>query len=285
MVFLGFVVLTVASLQIIGMPPIALCADVPTLSNLIISPTSEPDLPVTIPYWLEFAAVASGAISGASRAANKKLDWFGAVALAVACGLGGGMIRDIMLQTVGIYAFQMPSLIVACIVLGIAVFYFARVFSHLNTPVFYIDALSVGLWAFISVDKALQAGETVLPAIILGTLAAVGGGVLRDLLIAEVPQVFRAGSTFYGIAGMAGSIVYALLAQFHVIKPLAALLCVIVVLALRLLSERLGWRTHEAHDLTHHVARPFKGLFSHPRRTGQPTTKSHRFRHATRHLT
>ena len=83
------------------------------------------DVALTIPFWLELAAALTGGLSGAMSAVRARYDIFGVACIAIITGLAGGIMRDILLQNYGIYAFQKPTLIIACAIAGVVVFYFA----------------------------------------------------------------------------------------------------------------------------------------------------------------
>ena len=210
-----------------------------------------------IPFWLEFAGALSGGLAGGIAAARARYDVFGAAVIAIVTGLGGGIMRDILLQDYGIYAFQHPVLILACAAAGVAVFYFHKLADAFDWLMDLLDNLSVGLWAVVSVGKGLSAGVGIIPSIILGTITAVGGGVLRDVLMVRPPQTFQAG-TLYGMASLVGSTAYALMRQNDVLGSYAAITCVILVLALRYASLAFDWRTKPAQDYSDKVIEPVK---------------------------
>ena len=218
---------------------------------------------LTIPFWLELAAVLTGGLSGAMSAVRARYDIFGVVCIAIITGLAGGIMRDVLLQNYGIYAFQRPTLIVAAAVAGVIVFYFGKLATYLDPVVDLLDNLSVALWAVISVGKALSAGLDIVPAVILGTITAVGGGILRDICMNREPEAFQAGA-LYGSAALIGSIAYALMAQNHILDQYAALTCVVLVLGLRYASLFFGWRTSPPRDysdvVTNVVAKPVKSV-------------------------
>ncbi len=216
---------------------------------------------LTIPFWLELAASLTGGISGAMSAVRARYDLFGVCCIAIVTGLAGGIIRDILLQNYGIYAFQKPSLIVACVVAGIIVFYFSRLTTYLDPVVNLLDNLSVALWAIISVGKSMSAGMDIIPAAILGTITAVGGGICRDVCMNREPISFQAGA-LYGTAAFIGALVYALMNQNHVLADYAPLACVVLVLGIRYGSLLFGWHTKPPRDYTDVIARPAKAVAS-----------------------
>lgn len=209
---------------------------------------------LVIPFWLELAATLTGGISGAMSAVKARYDVFGVACIAIFTGLAGGILRDVLLQNQGIYAFQRPTLIVACAAAGVVVFYFGKLATYLDPIVDLFDNLSVALWAAISVGKALNAGLSVVPAALLGTVTAVGGGIVRDVCMNREPETFQAG-TLYGSAALFGSLAYGLMAQHHVLDAYAPWVCVALVLALRYASLLLGWRTKPPRDYTDVVVR------------------------------
>ncbi|WP_139650890.1 trimeric intracellular cation channel family protein [Raoultibacter phocaeensis] len=216
-----------------------------------------------VPFWLELAAALTGGISGAMSAVRARYDIFGTVCIACTCGLLGGVIRDVLLQNYGIYAFQKPTLILACAVAGVVVFYFGKLATYLDPIVDLLDNISVALWAVLSVGKGLSAGLDIVPSIILGTVTAVGGGIMRDVFMNREPEAFQAG-TLYGSAALVGSAVYALMRQNHLLEQWAPFACVALVLILRYASLFFGWRTKPPRDysdvVTKAVARPVQSV-------------------------
>ena len=226
-----------------------------------------------IPFWLEMAAALTGGLSGAMSAVRARYDMFGVACIAIITGLAGGIMRDLLLQDYGIYAFQKPTLIVACAVAGVIVFYFGKLATYLDPIVDLLDNLSVALWAVISVGKGIAAG--------LETITAVGGGILRDVCMNREPEAFQAG-TLYGSAALIGSTAYALMAQNHILEQYAPWACAAIVLALRYASLLLGWRTKPPRDytdvVTKAVARPVRSV---ARRVRPPKGKVERDRERT----
>lgn len=209
---------------------------------------------VQVPATFEITATFAGALAGAVVGVKLRFDLVGIATLAVVSGLGGGIIRDVLLQKYGIYALENPQLLIAALLAAVVVFFFFSVADRLQWILFLVDALSLGIFAAIGTDKALLAGLAVVPAILLGTITAVGGGLLRDVLTNDVPQVLRPGG-YYATVAVAGSVSYIALAGWlNVVKPFALLASVIIVVGLRLITHRLGWQTPTATDLTPLVA-------------------------------
>ena len=214
-----------------------------------------------MPYWLEFLAVMTGGLSGAMSAVRARYDVFGCAFIACVTGLGGGMMRDLLLQDYGIYAFQNPSMLVACVIASIIVFYFGRLATYLDPLVDLLDNLSVAAWCIIGSGKSMSAGLGIVPSIILGTLTAVGGGILRDVLMNRRPVSFQAGP-IYGSAAIIGCTLYCLLDTSNILPSINGMLCAGVVLTIRYAALAFGWRTKPARDysdvVTHAVKKPFR---------------------------
>lgn len=221
---------------------------------------------LNIPFWLELAAALTGGISGAMSAVRHRYDIFGTICIACTCGLFGGIMRDLLLQDYGIYAFQRPSLILCCVVAAILVFYFGKLVSYLDPLVHLLDNLSAGLWAVISVGKGLSAGLDIIPSILLGTITAIGGGVMRDVFMNRQPEAFQAGA-LYGSASLIGSTAFALMKHFHIFEDWAALVCVALILVVRYISLFFGLHTTPPTDysdkIAHTVARPVRAVARH----------------------
>ena len=225
---------------------------------------------VAIPPALEIASAFAGGLAGALTGVRRELDVVGVATLAVAAGLGGGIIRDVLLQKYGIYALENPHLLYSVLIAAALGFFFFAAASRIRPVLFVVDALALGLFACIGADKALLAGLAVLPAILLGTITSVGGGMLRDLLTDEMPQVLRPGS-LYATAAVIGAMTYvALITWLNIVKPVATLLVVVLVLGLRILSQWLGWQSPTPTDLTPFVAAaPGKALRTSGRAIGR----------------
>lgn len=202
---------------------------------------------LTIPFWLELLATITGALSGSIHAVKHSYDFFGVVCLACITGLSGGIIRDILLQDYGIYAFEHWELIAACMVSAIPVFFFARLLGKLDLPMDIMDTISIALYAIIGAGKSLSAGYSILPAAILGTVTAVGGGCARDLVLLRPPRIFISG-TLYASATFLGALLYLGLMQMGVWSNYAAAAGVVSIMVMRFVSVFFNIETRPARD-------------------------------------
>jgi len=209
---------------------------------------------VTVPPAWDLLATFGGAMSGGLVAVRRKFDIVGVLMMAVVCGMGGGMIRDVLLQKYGIAALSDNRYLLVAVGAALVAFFFASVVHKLKTPIFYVNAISLGLFVVVGADKALRAGLTLLPAILLGTITATGGGVVRDLLSDEVPSVMRPGA-LYATAALLGSSVYVLsVSWLGVVKEFAALFAITLAVVLRLVAVWRGWQGPVPRDYTDVVA-------------------------------
>lgn len=197
---------------------------------------------VIVPGFYELIAAFVGGLSGAVHADERRLDLTGILILAIVNALGGGILRDVLLQNQGIAAFLKPGLLGVALLAAAFAFFFASVYRRLHRPFLYLDAVSLGLFAVVGADKALTAQLSVIPAVLLGVITSVGGGMIRDVLCNETPQVMRRG-TLSATAAILGSSLYVLLVTWmHIVKPVALIFTVAVTVVIRLLAIKRGWQ-------------------------------------------
>ena len=207
---------------------------------------------LAIPFWLELMATVTGAISGSIHAVKHNYDFFGVVCLACITGLSGGIVRDVLLQNYGIYAFQHWELIAACMIAAVPVFFFARLLGKLDLPMDIVDTISIALYAVIGAGKGFSAGYGLLPAAILGTITAVGGGCARDLILLRPPRIFISG-TLYASATFLGALLYLLLHRVDILSGYAAIIGVLSIIIMRFISVFFKIETRPARDYSDKV--------------------------------
>lgn len=190
---------------------------------------------------LDLGGVLVFALSGASLAARKRLDLVGIVVLATATGLGGGILRDTLLGDLPPAALRDPLYLAMPAVASGLVLAGHHVVERLSRPVLVFDAAGLGLFSVVGSAKALAYGLGLLPAIVLGVVTAVGGGVLRDVLARDVPAVFKPGSALYAIPATLGAAATAAVWSLERLHAPQAIGIAVVVLAVRLLAMRRGW--------------------------------------------
>lgn len=183
-------------------------------------------------------------LSGATLAVRRRLDLFGVMVLAVAAALAGGIIRDLVLGATPPASMRDPRYLMAALASGLCVFFGHRLVERLSKPVMLLDALGLGLFAASGCRRALEGGLDPLPAVILGVLTAVGGGALRDLLVAEVPRVLR--EDVYALAALVGACIVVAGARLNLAETPVLVTAVAVTFLLRVISVRRGWQAPKA---------------------------------------
>lgn len=179
-------------------------------------------------------------LSGGILAVRKQMDLFGVLVLAVATGLGGGIMRDIILGHTPPSTLNDWRYLAVAGLAGILVFlWYGRVVHH-GRFITAFDAVGLSIFTVTGTTIALNAGLSPAPAALLGVLTGVGGGVLRDVLAAEVPLILR--SEIYAVASMLGAIVIIIAGQIGFSGVPVEIVAAIATFALRMVSVRRGWR-------------------------------------------
>jgi uncharacterized membrane protein YeiH len=182
-----------------------------------------------------FAFALNGALT-AVRAAD--LDIVGVVALAVTTALGGGIVRDVILDDLPPATFSDWRYLLVAASGGLLAFVFARYQERLRTPVTVLDAAGLSLFAVTGASKALEFGLGPVQAVLLGALTGVGGGTLRDVLIRQVPTVLT--SELYAIPALLAAAVTVLAITTGVYGLPAAMGAAALCFGIRLLGVRFG---------------------------------------------
>lgn len=212
---------------------------------------------VAIPLAFELLAVVVAAATGALTARENKLDLVGAIGLAVLVSLGGGLIRDVILQEGNVYILRQPLALPVAIATAAAVFTFPVMVEKPDRLVAILDIFSVGLFAVMGADKTMLYGYPAITCVMMGFFTAVGGGLLRDVCLARVPYIFQR-SNLYAIAAIAGALTYIVLVQcLDIWNIAAAVISVAVTMAVRWWSIRYNIMSPTEVDL-HKLPEPVK---------------------------
>jgi uncharacterized membrane protein YeiH len=197
----------------------------------------------TLRTFLEYLGVVAFAVSGAVAAGKKRMDLIGAVVLACVVAVGGGTLRDLLLD-IPVFWLANPAFLVVAAVVALAVAIYARWHppDKLGRAriVQVSDAAGLAVFVVVGTGIALDAGASYLVAGLMGIVTGVGGGIVRDILANEVPEVFRNGY-FYATAALAGAASYAGLLALGAPRPVVFWVPIVVVLGVRLGSLKFGW--------------------------------------------
>ena len=180
------------------------------------------------------------AISGALVAVRKDLDVFGVLVLAGATGLGGGFLRDVLIDATPPAALTDWRYLLMPVVAGLVTFGFHPAVGRMERGVNIFDAFGLALFCVTGALKAVEFGLGPLPAALMGLLTGIGGGIIRDLLTGRVPVVFR--GEIYATAALLGAAIAVVGDELGQPDLVGALLGGSVCLAWRLLAIRRGWR-------------------------------------------
>jgi len=189
--------------------------------------------------WLDVAGVAVFAVSGALVATQKRLDVVGVMVIAVLTGFGGGTLRDLLLGRTPIFWLQRPELIAAAALAALAVFFLRPPRGEPSAALLWADALGMALYAVLGAEIALLSGAQPWAAVLLGTVTASFGGVLRDVVCNEIPLLLQ--REIYALAALAGAATFVLLRLEGVWRDPALLAGIAVGFAIRGAAIRFGW--------------------------------------------
>ena len=206
--------------------------------------------PFVIPFWADLLAVGIGSLQGAMFAAqfrDRRLDLLGVAIIGIATGFGGGLIRDLLLGEVprALESNAYLPVATAAALLGMLL---NGLFARLSAVITALDALTIGLFGAIGTTAALAAGLPEVPAIFVGVISAVGGSILRDLLL-NLPIALMHVGSLYAVAALAGGIVIVVLTRVDVDVSVAAIVGVVVTFVVRILAVAFRWSLPEQRSL------------------------------------
>jgi len=192
-------------------------------------------------YVLDLIGVFVFAVSGALAAGRKHLDLLGVVIIAVATAIGGGTIRDVLLDRHPILWIDEPSYLVVATTAALCTMVFVRFRRPPRNSLQIADALGLALFTVSGAQIAERADLAPVIVVLMGTITGVAGGVVRDVLSAEIPLILRRGN-LYASAAIAGASAYLLLERLGVPRQPSALAGMATVAALRLAAILWGLR-------------------------------------------
>lgn len=192
---------------------------------------------MSVYFILEMLGTLAFAISGIRLASAKRFDWFGAYVVGFTTAIGGGTLRDVMLSMTPFWMLDSVYLVVTAVALGIVIV-LGRYLIRLNNTFFIFDAIGLGLFTVVGIEKTLAAGFPLWVAVIMGTLTGAAGGVLRDILINEEPLIFR--KEIYALACVFGGVVFWACEQVGITGAVLQITTAAAVIALRIVAVRYG---------------------------------------------
>lgn len=184
---------------------------------------------------IEFLGTFAFAISGIRHAAAKHFDWFGGYVCGIAVAIGGGTIRDVMLETTPFWMTN-PIYIICTALALLFVIVFAKYMEGLRNTWFVFDTLGLALFTIAGIQKSLVFGQPYWVAIIMGCITGSAGGVIRDVLLNNEPVIFQ--REIYAMASLLGGIIYWILMTCGTSNEVVVLTSFLIICAIRFLAVR-----------------------------------------------
>lgn len=200
------------------------------------------------------------ALSGAVAGVRHRLDLFGVLVLSFAAATAGGVFRDVLIGMEMPAAIRDWRYVAVSVLAGLITFYRPSGIHRFRNSVLWFDAAGLALFAVTGTSKALAYSVNPVSAALLGMLTGIGGGVVRDVLVSEVPTVFRA--ELYAVTALAGAVVVVGGQMLHFPPGLVATAGAVLCFALRFMGIRYKWRlpvavgVEESTGVTHTAAEP-----------------------------
>lgn len=193
--------------------------------------------------YLEALGVVAFALSGIIEAARKQFDLVGVVMVGAIAAFGGGTLRDVLLDRRPFFWVEQEAWVWALIVAGLALpfFFRARHIEFTEKAMMVPDAFGLAIFAAGGTHIALVTGQSPLIAVLMGVITAVVGGILRDVLVNEVPRAFHDHQP-YAVIAFAGGWIVVLLSYLQTPEYVAVLVAAVAMVAVRLVAVKLGWK-------------------------------------------
>lgn len=176
------------------------------------------------------------AISGVLVAMEKRLDLFGILIIAFVTAIGGGTLRDLLIGNTPVIWMRSMVYVLTIVATVVVAIVFAKQLKFLRTSLFLFDTVGIGLYTLIGVEKGLEIGLSPVICVLLGTITACFGGVIRDILCNEIPVIFR--KELYATPCILGAASYFLCKLAPIPESVAYAAGIVVVIGIRLLAVR-----------------------------------------------
>ena len=185
---------------------------------------------------IEICGTFSFAVSGAFFAMEKKLDPFGVLIISFVTAIGGGTLRDLMIGHFPVGWLRNGTITMVIFVAALASMLFDKWLKKINRTLFLFDALGLGLFTIVGIELAMQLHLGIGVCIALGTITASFGGVIRDVLLNNVPLIFR--KEIYALASIAGGLIYFALKEIAIDEDISKIICILLIFAIRLVAVK-----------------------------------------------
>lgn len=175
------------------------------------------------------------AISGIRLASGKQIDWFGAYIIGLVTAIGGGTLRDLLLDATPFWMLDAKYFLTTGVALIATLLFKERLFRWGST-LFLFDTIGLGLFTIVGITKSIDAGLPFWVCIVMGTITGTVGGVVRDVLLNEVPLIFR--KDIYALACVAGGAMYFVCSHFGLPTSVTETIAALTVIVFRLIAVR-----------------------------------------------
>lgn len=196
------------------------------------------NFPIKIIELLEITGTFAFAISGIRLAAKKEFDVFGAYIIGLITAIGGGTLRDVLLDKTPFWLLD-PSYFITTLIALIAVILFKKRLVYLGGTLFIFDSIGLGLFTIVGLTKSLEMGLPHWACILMGTITGSFGGVLRDVFINEVPLLFK--KDIYALSCVIGGVLYFTLKYLEINSFYIEICSALLIIALRILAVKYHW--------------------------------------------
>lgn len=188
----------------------------------------------------------SFAAAGAFAAMEKKLDPFGVLIISFVTAIGGGTIRDVLIGELPVAWLSNSLAIWVILIAAVVTVFFGSYLKKLDKMLFLFDAIGLGLFTMIGIQKGIEHGFSPGICVTLGTITGCFGGVLRDVLLNNVPLIFQ--KEIYASAGIVGGVLFFLMLKFGLADNLAYTISILVVFFVRVMAVRFNWSLPKIYD-------------------------------------
>ncbi len=189
---------------------------------------------------IDIAGVAAFSISGAFAAMDKKLDIFGIIIIAFVTALGGGTLRDILIGEVPVNWMRDLSSVWVVLIGATTAILFTKTIKNYHKVLLLFDSIGLGFFTVLGIQIAVSHQLHPVVCIMLGTITACFGGVIRDISLNNIPLIFQ--KEIYATACIVGSIVFFALNEMEMSPTAIEVVCIAVVVCIRLLAVKYNWR-------------------------------------------
>lgn len=187
---------------------------------------------------IEILGTIAFAISGIRLAAAKRFDWFGAYVIGLVTAIGGGTLRDLLINA-PVFWMVTPFYLAVTGISLVSVIVFRQTLVRGMRTLFLFDAIGLALFVVIGIEKTLACGFDMWVAVVMGIITGSFGGIVRDILIGDVPLFFR--KDIYATACLAGGMIYWGVSLLQLNPIVAQMMCAATVVGLRILANRFNW--------------------------------------------